>query len=240
MIVRSDSDRLLLVTQPDHALLARRIMERCVPLASHPRRAVILHAIQEHDNGWSEEDALPTVDASTGEIVDFVNAPADVRQRVWTRGVGRLAETPWAAALVAQHAIVIYDRFQGDAAWTPFFDAMRNARDSMIRAAGGAAEELPGDYEFLRLADLTSLAFCTGWTGEQRFGDWVVRLSGTTVTTPDVFGGAEIPIEIAAKEIASRRFGSDAELRDALRQADSIILRGLVAGAHGSVRWGRL
>jgi hypothetical protein len=235
MIVRSYKDRLQLITQPSHALLAWRIMERCVPLATHPRRDVILYAIQEHDNGWSEEDAAPSVNASTGEVVDFVNAPADVRQRVWTRGVARLADTPWAAALVAQHAIVIYDRFQGDAAWTPFFDAMRNARDSMIRAAGRAAEELPGDYEFLRLADLTSLAFCTGWTGEQRFGGWVVRLSGTRVLTPDVFGGAEISIEIAAKEIENRRFRADDELRNALRLATSRTLTGTVVGTRGVV-----
>ena len=230
MIVRSYKDRLQLITQPSHALLARRIMERCVPLATHPRRAVILHAIHDHDNGWSEEDASPTVNPSTGEIVDFVNAPADVRQRVWPRGVARLADDPWAAALVAQHAIVIYDRFHGDPAWASFFDTMRSARDSMVRAADGRADELMTDYEFLRLADLTSLTFCTGWTGEQRFGDWVVRLSGTRVLTPDVFGGAEIPIEIAATEIENRRYRSDDELRDALGRGASNVLHGSVVG----------
>jgi len=205
-------------------------MERCVPLAAHPRRDVILHAIQEHDNGWSEEDASPTVNPSTGEIVDFVNAPAEVRQRVWTRGVARLADDPWAPALVAQHAIVIYDRFHGDPMWASFFDGMREARDSMIEAARGSLETLRSDYEFLRLADLTSLTFCTGWTGQQRFGDWAVRLSDTRVLTPDVFGAAEIPIEIAAKEIANQRFQSDDELRDVLRRAATTTLTGTVLG----------
>jgi uncharacterized protein DUF3891 len=233
VIVRSDSDRIQLITQPDHARLARRIMEGCVPLGSLTRRDVILYAIQEHDNGWREEDAAPRINPSTGEIVDFVNAPADVRQRVWTRGVARLAEDPWAAALVAQHAIVIYDRFHSDPAWAPFFDAMRSARDSMIPAAGrNTLDELLADYEFVRLADLTSLTFCTGWTGDQRFGDWTVRLSGTRVLTPDVFGGAEIPIEITAKEIANRRFRSDDELRDALLHAAMRTLRGTVVGAR--------
>lgn len=210
-------------------------MERCVPLASHPRRDVILYAIGEHDNGWSEDDAAPSVNASTGEVVDFVNAPADVRQRVWTHGVARLADTPWAAALVAQHAIVIYDRFHSDAAWAPFFDAMRSARDAMVRTADSVLDELSTDYEFVRLADLTSLTFCTGWTGEQRFGGWVVRLSGTRVLTPDVFGGAEIPIEIAAKEIENQRFRADDELHNALRLATSRTLTGTVVGARGVV-----
>ena len=230
MIVRYDSNRLLLITQPDHAHLARTIMERCVPLATRPRRDLILHAIEEHDNGWAEEDAAPRVSPTTGEVVDFVNAPADVRQAVWPRGVSRLAADPWAAALVAQHAVVIYDRFHSDSAWAPFFAEMRTMRDSMLRASGGRLEDLLSDYEFVRLADLTSLTFCTGWTGEQRFGDWTVRLSGTRVLTPDVFGGAEIPVEIAAKELQQTRFASDSQLRDALRDSQITVLRGTVLG----------
>jgi len=210
-------------------------MERCAPLATHPRRDVILYAIHEHDNGWTEEDASPSVNPSTGEIVDFVNAPADVRQRVWTRGVARLADDPWAAALVAQHAIVIYDRFHGDPTWGPFFDGMRERRDAMAGSAGRSLEDLFADYEFVRLADLTSLAFCTGWTGEQRFGDWVVRLSGTRVLTPDVFRGVEFPIEIAAIAITNQRFQSDDELRDALRHATQTTVTGTVVGTRTAV-----
>jgi hypothetical protein len=230
VIVRTDDGTLQLITQPDHAHLARTIMERCVPLVAHPRRDVILHAIHEHDNGWAEEDAAPRVNPATGEVVDFVNAPADVRQGVWPRGVSRLAADPWAAALVAQHAIVIYGRFHADMAWAPFFSEMQTMRDAMLRASGGRLEDLLHDYEFVRLADLTSLAFCTGWTGEQRFGDWTVRLSGTRVLAPDVFGGAEIPIEITAKELRDTRFHSDVELRDALAVAKTTTLRGVVSG----------
>src|SRR6185295_11225056 len=102
----------------------------------------------------------------------------------------------------------------------------------MIRATGGAPDDLRSDYEFVRLADLTSLSFCTGWPGEQRFGNWVVRLSGTRVLTPDVFGGAEIPIEITAHQIANQRFQSDNELRDALRRATTTTLTGAVAGTR--------
>jgi hypothetical protein len=112
---------------------------------------------------------------------------------------------------------------------------MRSARDSMVRAAGGEMDELSIDYEFVRLADLTSLTFCTGWTGEQRFGDWAVRLSGTRVLTPDVFGGAEIPIDIVANEIANRRFSSNDELREAMRGATRRTLTGTVVGTRAAV-----
>ena len=96
-------------------------MERCVPLASRPRREAILHAIGEHDAGWAQEDAAPTVDPVTGGVVDFVSVPVGVRQAVWTRTIAQLADDPWAAALVAQHALFVYDRFRSDAGWMPFF-----------------------------------------------------------------------------------------------------------------------
>jgi hypothetical protein len=232
MIVRVRQGVLQLITQPDHAHLARRIMERCVPLAAHSRRDRILHAIGEHDNGWTEEDAAPTMDPASGEVVDFVHAPLGVRHRVWPRAVARLATDPWTAALVAQHALTIYERFREDAEWTAFFAEMESARDSRLRVSGLPLAELVSDYAFVRVADLISLTFCTGWTDEQGFADWTVQLSGTRViVTPDAFGAAAIPLEIAAKEIRNRPFGSDEELRAAVRSAPAVTLCGEVIGS---------
>src|SRR5581483_8368207 len=59
MIVRRTGGRIQLITQPDHAQLAGRIMARCAALADRPRRTSILLAVAEHDNGWAEEDAAP-------------------------------------------------------------------------------------------------------------------------------------------------------------------------------------
>jgi len=231
MIVRPVPDGVRLITQPDHAQLARTIMEHCVPLAARPRRDAILRAIAEHDNGWAEEDAGPTVDPTTGNVVDFVSAPLSVRHAVWPRGVARLADDPWAAALVAQHAITVYDRFRSEAGWRSFFSGMEAARDAMLRASGMPLADLVADYPFVRLADLISLTFCTGWNDEQRFDVWTVQLSGTRVAvTPDAFGGAIIPIEIQAREIRSQPFRLDVELRNALSAAKTTTLRGEVAG----------
>jgi len=222
MIVRSVHDRIQLITQPDHAHLARVIMERCTTLAARPRRETILHAIGEHDAGWAQEDAAPTVNPQTGAVVDFVSVPIRVRQAVWPRTIARLADDPWAAALVAQHALTAYDRFRSDAEWTTFFGEMESARVAMARASGTPLEELAGDYAFVRLGDLISLAFCTGSTDEQRFSGWTIQLSGSrVVVTPDAFDGEEIPIEVRAREIRHQRFRSDAELRDALSQASA-------------------
>jgi hypothetical protein len=231
VIVRTNPRSLQLITQPDHAHLARRVMEHCVPLAARPRREAILLAVGEHDNGWTEEDAAPCIHPETKQVVDFINAPAAVRHRVWPRGVNRLSHEPWAAALVAQHATVIYDRFRAHPEWTPFFAEMEGLRASMLNASGLSLEDLLSDYPFVRLADLISLSFCTGSADELRFDSWRVQLVDTrVVVTPGAFGGADIPIEIGMKEIRNERYESDAALRLALRDAGSTTLRGVVTG----------
>jgi hypothetical protein len=232
VIVRRVGAGVELITQPDHAQLARTIMGHCVPLRSRPRRDAILHAIAEHDNGWAEEDAAPTVNSAMGSVADFITVALSVRHAVWPRGVARLSDDPWAAALVAQHALTVYDRFRGDSAWQSFFVRMEEARDASLRASGRPYDDLAADYPFLRLGDLISLAFCTGSTDAQTFGEWTVRLFGTRVAvTPDPFGGATIPVAISARVVHQQLFGSDAELHDALRHASSTILRGEVAGS---------
>jgi len=233
MIVRSVHDGLQLIAQPDHAHLARAIMEHCVPLGKSPRRDAILLAIAEHDNGWTEEDAFPTINPDTGQVFDFVNVPLAVRHAVWPRGVERLKATPWTAALVAQHAVTVYDRFRSDAAWAPFFASMEGMRDELVRASGEPPDALALDYPFVRLGDLISLTFCTGWTDAHGYGHWMVQCTGTRVDVgPEAFGGAVVPFSVSARVLREDRFASTAMLRDALTQARKVTLQGSV----GSVR----
>jgi hypothetical protein len=235
VIVRSLNDRVQLITQPDHAHLAGRIMEHCVALASLPRRDTILHAIAEHDNGWEEEDSAPTANQSDGKIVDFINAPLYVRHRVWPRAVMRLSDDPFAAALVAQHAITVYDRFRSDEEWDSFFGEMAVLRNAMLDKSGFRLDELATEYVFVRLGDLISLSFCTAGMELQPFADWSVKCTGSRVViTPDPFGGKTIPIEISAREIPNREYKSDQELRDALTRSKTVTLEGEVAGAAAS------
>lgn len=220
-----------LITQPDHAHLAAQIIQRAVALAARPRREAILLAVAEHDNGWTEEDAAPIVNPLTGHIADFVNVPLVVRHRVWPRAIQRLQHHPWTAALVAEHAVVVYDRFRLEAGWAPFFAGMESARDSFLLASGLSLDDLVADYQFVRLADLISLVFCMALTQAQHFGRWTVQLSGDrVVVSPDPFGQATIPVEIRASSIQDRSFGSDQDLRAAVSAAESVTVSGSVSG----------
>jgi hypothetical protein len=232
VIVRQVAYGLQLITQPDHARLAGAIMQHGVALGEHPRRTSILLAIAEHDNGWTEFDAAPLVDPATGVPLDFISAPVAVRQAVWPRGVARLAHDPWAAALVAQHAMAIFERYRTDSAWTRFFAEMEDTRYAHVNASGWSLHELARDYLFLGLGDVISLTFCNGWTDMQRFDRWSVRLSGSrVVVTPDLFGGVSIPIAVAAREIPQRAFRDEAELGDALAATPTTNIEGSIIAA---------
>ena len=231
MIVRALGDALLLITQPDHAHLAGDVMARATGLASHPRRAAILLAVAEHDNGWAEPDSEPII-GSSGDVADFIAAPIAVRQGVWPRAVLHLASDPWAAALVAQHAITVYDRFRSDDAWTQFFADMEALRDNRLARTTLQLDDLVADYAFVRLGDLISLTFCAGWTTPQHYAEWTVhRDENTVLVTPDPFGGETVRIEIEGTEIPKRRYQSDRDLQEEIVKGRKGHLSGKVS--HG-------
>jgi len=234
MITRPADDALHLITQPAHAALARRIMEPWTAggLADHSRRDAILHAIEEHDNGWIEVDAAPMRTAE-GRIADFITLPLDDRRGVWPRGVNRLADDPFAAALVAEHSIFIFDRFRSDVDWAPFFAAQGVLRAKYAAAAGVSLEDLHRDYGFLRLADLISLTFCNRWKEPQDiFGHRIVGDGGELVlVSPDPFGGESVSLEIEARVMPNRVYRDEADLAASWHDAPTTTLTGVCRAA---------
>ena len=237
MIIRPHGSTRLLITQPDHAALAGRIMESWTAddFAASPRRADILRAIAEHDNGWHDVDAAPLVDPATGNLLDFIHAPDDVRQAVWPRGVERLAQTPYAAALVAQHALEIYGRYRPEPLWQPFFVGMEAARERHLRRASLSIDELQRDYLFVRAGDLISLTFCNGWRAEQTIGGrYRVRLEGDELlVVPDPFAGRIVPLEIAGVEMPRAACSTAAAAQETFQRARGVRLGGMLRGGGG-------
>ena len=236
MIVRANGEAWLLITQPAHAALAGRIMRHWQePALRHsPRRDAILLAVTDHDNGWTETDRTPVIDPASGRVLDFVALPAAMRQDVWPRGVERLRTVPYAAALVAHHAVHVYSRFRGDPEWQAFFTGMETLRDEELRRAAPASmDALLADYQFVRAGDLISLAFCNNWREPQEDGfGRTVRFDGARViVSPDPFGGRALDIQITGRELAGLTFDSDAAARSALENAPVRTITGIVTGS---------
>jgi hypothetical protein len=236
VIIRRLASSHQLITQPAHAALAERIMRHWRPrhFPDSSRKASILRAIEQHDNGWAEVDEALIVDETTGQLLDFIELPDTLKRDTASRGIERLADDPYAAALVAQHRLHVYRRYADDSEWRAFFDALQAARDSYLRAAGAwSLDELLRDYTFVRAGDLASLAFCNSWANTADDGcGYAMRLDRTTlILMPDPFDGHTIGIEIAAREIAPQSFGSSADARKVVAHAPMVTLRGQVKGS---------
>ncbi len=235
MIIRPDGLSQFLITQPDHAALAARIMQhwRADGLQESPRRSWIMLAIEEHDNGWREVDSVPIVDETTGRICDFINAPAEARRSVWPRGVERLAPTPYAAALVAHHALHVYRRYRPDREWTRFFVTMEAARNRYLaQVASVTLDGLLQDYLFVRAGDLASLTFCNKWTDDQTdAAGYAMHVEGERlIVTPDPFAGHAFSIQIQARELPDQSFVSASEASRAYKAAPIVTIAGIVSG----------
>ena len=237
MIVQRKATSLLLITQPDHAALAARLMEhwRADDFPRAARRQSILDAIDRHDNGWQELDEAPIVDAN-GRILDFISAPDEMKRGVWPRGVERLANRPHVAALVAQHGLHIYRRHRSDSSWAAFFAELTTLRDASARQADVSNEELRRDYFFLRIGDLISLTFCNGWTDKQTDDSgsgYEMQLAGNRLAiSPDPLDGREVPLEIVARELPDGVFHTQDTATAAFARAPRVILRGMAVGGN--------
>jgi hypothetical protein len=146
--------------------------------------------------------------------------------------VARLAGDPWAAALVAQHALEIYaPAYRQDPEWRPFFAEMIALRTEWLAASGLGLELLERDYSFVRIADLLSLTFCNEWTEERTAYGFAMRWeSPALVVVPDPFAGATVPISIPGRELPNRPYGDDAEAAAAWRDARPITIAGIAVG----------
>jgi hypothetical protein len=202
-------------------------------LPESPRRDDILLATRAHDNGWYGPDDKPIVDPGTGQVLDFVRAPADVRQALWPRGVARLSATPYAAALVAEHALQVYHSNRDAPDWTAFFAHMKALRDAHLgESAEADADDLSRDYAFLRMGDLLSLMFCGRWLQPQDQDGYALQLQGDRLrVAPDPFGGQEVPLSVAARVFPNRAFPKAADAWYAFERAEVVTLTGVALGA---------
>jgi hypothetical protein len=199
------------------------------------RRDVVLMATREHDNGWREVDALPTI-TEAGRPCDFIEGPAPVKHEIWPRGIARAAlADPRAGALVAEHALTVYAYRRHEPEWLPFFTSISALRDSLLREAGvvdeAALRAFAAEYRCVRLGDSFSLQFCNGWTEPQDTLGYRGVLRGTTLLiSPDPFAGAAVPLRIIGRRVEARVYRDDLDLREALRASAPEVLAGDARG----------
>jgi hypothetical protein len=240
MIVRHAEGRLLCLSQPDHARLAGRLAEAWVAdgFAARPTRDQVLEAVRQHDIGWTTEDRTLRFDAATHGPHGFVSAPAEVRQGAYLHGVEDLtAGDAYVAALVAQHGLTVYRRFQHNPAWAAFFPALERRRDDLcgqvLAESGGAPFTFLQDYTVLGLCDLFSLVFCNGWREPHLMEGYEAVLEGDRlVISPDPFGGRVVDLDVPARALPLRPYWSQDDLDHAWAEAEPTRVTGTAIGAR--------
>lgn len=235
MIIRDLASSHHLITQPDHAALAARIMQQwgAKHFPDSPRKPSILRAIEHHDDGWARVDEELALDPASGRLLSYVEVPDRIKQDTSLQGIEALTDDPWARGLVAHHRLHVYRSKAGEASWDRFFERVTAERDDAVRRSEcGSLDTLREDYALVRAGDLSSLVFCDEGAriGPEECG-YAMHLDGTTlVITPDPFDGDSVEIRVRAREIGRRSFPSPAEARDAVSNAVLIELVGRVRG----------
>jgi len=222
VIVAVEGGAYRLVTQPDHAHLAGEILSlwRAGGLAASPRRAEVIFAGREHDNGWREADAAPSCDGA-GRPVDFVAMPRRRRIEIWERGTARFLEPrPYAALLIVHHARALHRGRRREADWRELLRRMASRERRLRRELHADGRALAADYRLLDLADTISLAACAGWTGELTLAGMRGRVEdgGTVRLTPLPLAGATT-FRVACRRIPLRTYRGDADLGGELAAA---------------------
>ena len=222
MIVVPEERRFLLITQPDHAWFAAELMSlwRAEGVPDHPRRADLLFAVREHDNGWREADAAPRWDPEKRRPHDFLSMPRQEKIGIWERGTARFArQHPYAALLIVLHAINLHRDRAGEEGWTEFLDRMLALEGELRQAADASEDEAAADYKLLDRADLISLAVCNDWG--DRFDRHGMRgrvRDGTVFLDPFPLAGATT-FRIPCRRIPARPYDGDADLGGDLASA---------------------
>lgn len=250
MIVRDmPHDRVLCLNQTTHSLMSAALCSYWGndDFARPKPYAVVMMAIAQHDNGWSEWELAPEV-RPDGYPMDFLHGPdAYEKLMLWQRGVDRAAtQHPYAGLLIWRHAAWLHEMLLDQiddaeliAANRRFIDGAET-RLADVRAlyAGDPYytellrdEIVEANTSLVRFGDFASLQVAMPWPCERTIGGCSVDWAGGTVDItmhhegdlitfdPWPFGVDAFEIGVHGRLLDRRYFDNNQEFQAALHAA---------------------
>jgi hypothetical protein len=236
MIARRESDGWTLVRQMDHAAHCAKLARawRAGPFGQLSVSPSLEYAAGYHDQGWTEVDKRPEVDAD-GRPRNFTQIDEARHTEFYSAAVREIARTdPYAAYLVSLHASGLYSRRYGWAGLKPVdWTAIGPRGRALLAGEQRYRTELftsiaPRDLEFeaawrnymlLETFDYLSLLTCFGFDSlscgpvPTLEGQWehlsVTRTGPWEVRiTPFPFPGDELEVDVDAVRVSGLTFAS--------------------------------
>jgi Protein of unknown function (DUF3891) len=241
VIARPEADGWTLVRQMDHAAHCAKLARawRAGPFGPGSVSPSLEYAAGYHDQGWTEVDRRPEIDAE-GRPCNFTQIDEARHTDFYSAAVRAIAGTdPYAAYLVSLHASGLYSRRYGWSGLKPVdWTAIGRRGRGLLAGERSYRTELfasiaPRDLEFetvwraymlLETFDYLSLLTCFGFDSSgcgpvpTLEGQWeqlsVTRTGRWEVQlTPFPFPGDELELEVEAVHVGHATFSSVEALR---------------------------
>lgn len=159
MLIQEREDRLRLIKQHDHALLAGKLAYSWRGLSSPAWRLryQLVLATALHDLSWSATDLSPRLNAESQRPYSFIDYPLDDRVALYRAGINELERIdPYVALLISR----FYCQFEGMEQSESFQQTERQRRAKLSPYLELTDEEVSHDLAMLKLLDLMSLFIC--------------------------------------------------------------------------------
>lgn len=249
MLVRPDDDgSTILVTQPAHSWVSGQLARAWADSEEDPLlpREELCISAEQHDIGWLQWEATPTLNPETGLPYAFHEMPRKMHLQIWGRARRyALIYGRYPALLVSMHGTGLFERFG------PGEDAPRNERlqvETFLRRERASQQvlidSLAEDPRYADLVDSETLArnqsLISLWDGMSLMICGGIDESGVTIfdyTLTPVSGGDEhvlsvdpwpfsrdeVQVFAEARRIAGR-FERPVALSAALSKAEQFVM----------------
>lgn len=241
MIRRDNNGGWILITQHDHAVLSGQIMlhwgnDKFVKPEPYDE---VLFAIKEHDSGWKDWDSSPKINTENGFPANFTEMSPHDQAVIWSKCYrSNSSDHPYASALTALH----FSKFNSsNLKKDPENEQLKLLQLDMrgfisevlgFNISNGSTNRIPDDIrvnlKMLQIGDILSLTLCHGWRSIE-ITETPMDYSGTQTTlkmesedglnyriSPYPFGNSSLEFNIVGKNLHTKSFANDQELRDAI------------------------
>ena len=249
MLLRSDGDAVIAITQPAHAWVSGQLARAWGNAqfgAVEPWEEVCL-AAEQHDVGMTDWELAPTLNPETRLPQSFMEMDLDTHIGLWSGAPHRVSpQSRYAALLVSRHGTALYERRDlarldpADAERVRAFLAGQRELQEKLRPPEATDEEIARNQRLVWTWDSLSLGLLLDWWPYElravpTAGEPVdVAVSGDAegiTLDPWPFSADEVRVRAEGRRLAGR-YDDEAAMRSGLAHAPVITLERVLRRAR--------